>query len=80
MQQPWITIKQVIYKMGSDLEERNAKAVMNALRDQNAKLQEFHEKIIALSMQVNGLNAQILELKKKNMQDLVAQFSSGPTA
>lgn len=66
--------------MSTDLEARNAKAVMQALREQNAKLQEYHEKLMAMSMQISGLNAQILELKKKNMEDLVAKFSSGPTA
>ena len=64
----------------SDLEERNAKAVMQALQNQNAKLQEFHEKIVGLSMQLNALHTQVQEIKKENMEALVAQLSNGPTA
>ena len=62
-----------------DVENRNGKAVMQALKEQNAPLQEFSDKLIGLSMQMNSLQNEINCIKQKNMQDLVAQFNSGPT-
>lgn len=63
----------------SDLQERNAKAVTQALQAQDAKLTEFSDKLIAMSIQMNLLQNELNQLKQKSMQDLVAQFGSGPT-
>ncbi len=66
--------------MMSDLEKRNAKAVMQALRDQDDKIRGIQDEIAALARQLSMLNDGLNELRKQNMEDLVAKFGSGPTS
>lgn len=64
----------------SDLEERNAAAVMQALKDQNRKLAEFQLQINQQSIQLNMLQDQLNIIKKQHLEDLAAKFGSGPTS
>ncbi len=66
--------------MSTDLEERNARAVMQALNAQNAKLDEFAKKITAQAEQIHMLIVELEKLKKASIDDLVKKFNSGPTA
>jgi len=65
--------------MSTDLEERNAKAVMAALKEQNAKIAAFQTSLSGLANTVGILNQKLEDLRKQNVNDLIARLGTGPT-
>ena len=58
---------------------KNSKAVMQAINDQNTKLAEFQHKLIGLSTQIQMLNTELQNIKKTQMEELVSKIGNGPT-
>jgi len=65
--------------MSSDLEERNAKSVMAALKGQNEQLVRFQEQLTGLANSIGILQMRFEELRKENVEQLVARLGTGST-
>lgn len=58
---------------------KNAKAVMQAINEQNTKLAEYQQKLVALTAQVSMMNAELARLKQDQMEQLIAKMGTGST-
>lgn len=58
---------------------KNSKAVMQAINDQNAKIAEMQNKIVMYSNTLGTLQSQLAEIKKVQMNELIAKLGNGPT-
>lgn len=58
---------------------RNAKAAMVALDQQNKKLFEFQLQINSIAAQLSQLNVLYNQMKDEKMSELIAQMGTGPT-
>ncbi len=63
----------------SDVEKRNAAAVMAALENMNKILSEYGKKLNKIANEVVALNQELTLLRQKNIEDLVSKMGSGPT-
>ncbi len=63
----------------SDIEQRNALAVMQTLRDQTQKLENYHQRLLLLQTQVNMLSEEFRKMKQEKIQELIKAVGTGPT-
>ena len=64
----------------SDIEQRNALAVMQTLRDQTQKLENYHQRLLLLQTQVNMLSEEFRKMKQEKVQELIKAVGTGPTS
>lgn len=62
-----------------DLEQRNARAVNQALQGQESKLQRFADDLAAMRREIAMMKAEIAHLNSLKAQFLVKSHGNGPT-
>jgi len=63
----------------SDLQKRNAKATLQALNEQDIKLQSFDMKLTLLQNQLMNLQSLIMSIKRNEIENLTMNLGNGPT-
>jgi uncharacterized membrane protein YhfC len=66
--------------MSTDLEERNAKAILQTLSQQNAKFSEMEARIQAMAVQLSMLQQSYQTLREQTTKMLIEKLGHGPTS
>lgn len=62
-----------------EVQRRTIAAVNQTIQDQNLRIGEFAERLIAMEHQLGMLRNELIEIKDKNTQDIIKNFNGGPT-